>query len=125
MTTSFSRGISTWRFLRLCWRAPLILIVCAGILPRDVEPISQAQPLAFSSQIARGPLLQPRTNACSRSRALWYSAGNDWLSETASFSCDAVCSPFRAVWIYNLSSEFFELILQTQKLVTSGRLALF
>jgi hypothetical protein len=51
--------------------------------------------------------------------------GNDWPSETASFSCDAVCAPFRAVWIYNLSSEFFELILQTQKLVTSGRLALF
>ena len=31
ITTSFSRGISTWRFLRLCWRAPLILIVLAGI----------------------------------------------------------------------------------------------
>src|SRR3981189_254733 len=51
MTTSFSRGISTWRFLRLCWRAPLILIVCAGILPRDVEPISQAQLPLFSSEI--------------------------------------------------------------------------
>jgi hypothetical protein len=31
------------------------------------------------------------------------------------------CAPFRAVWVYNLSSEFFELILQRQKLVTSGR----
>jgi len=30
ITTSFSLGISTWRFLRLCWRAPLILIVCAA-----------------------------------------------------------------------------------------------
>jgi len=28
------------------------LIVCAGILPRDVEPISQAQLLLFSSEIA-------------------------------------------------------------------------
>jgi len=41
------------RFLRLCWRAPLILIVCAGILAREVEPISQAQPFLFSIEIAR------------------------------------------------------------------------
>src|SRR5678815_1073446 len=61
MTTSFSRGISTWRFLRLCWRAPLILITCAGILPRDVEPISQAQLFPFSSEIASStPCLPPR-----------------------------------------------------------------
>src|SRR5947209_18619082 len=52
MTTNFSRGISTWRFLRLCWRAPLILITCAGILTRNVEPISQAQPYLFTSKIA-------------------------------------------------------------------------
>src|SRR5947207_6665497 len=52
MTTSFSRGISTSRFLRLCWRAPVILITCAGILTRNVEPISQAQPFLFSSEIA-------------------------------------------------------------------------
>src|SRR5205809_7167496 len=51
MTTNFSRGISTWRFLRLCWRAPLILITCAGILTRNVEPISQAQAPSFSSEI--------------------------------------------------------------------------
>ena len=37
-----SRGISTCRFLRLCWRAPLILITCAGIWTRNVEPFSQA-----------------------------------------------------------------------------------
>src|SRR5205823_9128458 len=51
MTTNFSRGISTLRFLRLCWRAPLILITCAAILTRNVEPISQARPLLFSSEI--------------------------------------------------------------------------
>src|SRR5438045_9144149 len=50
MTTNFSRGISTWRFLRLCWRAPLILITCAGILTRNVEPFSQAQPTLFSTK---------------------------------------------------------------------------
>src|SRR3954470_7202540 len=50
MTTSFSRGISTWRFFRLCWRAPLILITCAGILTRNVEPISQAQAHLFSTE---------------------------------------------------------------------------
>ena len=36
MTTSFPRGISTSMFCRLCWRAPLILIVsigCGGELP--------------------------------------------------------------------------------------------
>src|SRR3982751_3079789 len=49
MTTSFSRGISTWIFFRLCWRAPLILITCAGILTRNVEPVSQAQEHAFST----------------------------------------------------------------------------
>ena len=32
---------------------------------------------------------------------------------------------FARCGIYNLSSEFLELILQTQKFVTSGRLALF
>src|SRR5213595_122979 len=37
MTTSFSRGISTWRFLRLCWRAPLILITCAGLTKMKVS----------------------------------------------------------------------------------------
>jgi hypothetical protein len=42
--------------LRLCWRAPLILIVCEGILPTGVEPISQAQLLLFSSEIARARL---------------------------------------------------------------------
>src|SRR5437773_12109317 len=52
MTTNFSRGISTWRFLRLCWRAPLILITCAGILTKNVEPISQAQLFLFSSEMA-------------------------------------------------------------------------
>src|SRR5580692_2841049 len=31
ITTSFSRGISSVRFLRLCWRAPVILIVWAAI----------------------------------------------------------------------------------------------
>jgi hypothetical protein len=36
----------------LCWRAPLILITCAGILTRSVEPSSQAQLLFFSSEIA-------------------------------------------------------------------------
>src|SRR2546423_4037948 len=50
MTTSFSRGISTWRFFRLCWRAPLILITCAGILTRNVEPLSQAQEPGFSTE---------------------------------------------------------------------------
>ena len=51
-TTSFSRGISRCRFLRLCWRAPLILITCAGILTRNVKPTSQAQLFLFSSEIA-------------------------------------------------------------------------
>src|SRR5205814_9967337 len=51
MTTSFSRGISTLRFLRLCWRAPMILITCAGIRTTVVEPLSQAQGLLFSTQI--------------------------------------------------------------------------
>src|SRR5215467_191169 len=51
MTTSFSRGISRWRFFRLCWRAPVILITCAGILTRNVEPFSQAQLDLFSSEI--------------------------------------------------------------------------
>src|SRR5437763_16004821 len=50
MTTNFSRGISTWRFFRLCWRAPLILITCAGILTRNVEPFSQAQRSSFLQQ---------------------------------------------------------------------------
>jgi hypothetical protein len=35
----------------LCWRAPLILITCAGILARNVKPSSQAQLLFFSSEI--------------------------------------------------------------------------
>src|SRR5437879_3900156 len=50
ITTSLSRGISTWRFFRLCWRAPLILITCAGILTRNVEPFSQAQAHFFSTE---------------------------------------------------------------------------
>src|ERR1043166_5783473 len=59
MTTSFSRGISTWRFFRLCWRAPLILITCAGILPRNLEPTSQAQEHAFSTEFQ--PLMSEST----------------------------------------------------------------
>src|SRR5262249_52469731 len=69
MTTNFSLGISTWRFLRLCWRAPLILITCAGILTRNVEPISQAQPFVFSSEIAlsrNGPAL--RNSICRKDK---------------------------------------------------------
>src|SRR5712692_8129864 len=50
MTTSFSRGISRWRFRKLCWRAPLILITCAGIGTINLEPFSQAQPPLFSSR---------------------------------------------------------------------------
>src|SRR5438270_11965296 len=64
MTTSFSRGSSTWRFFKLCWRAPLILITCAGIRTTNLEPISQAQPRFFSSEIPiyerRKPHHQPR-----------------------------------------------------------------
>src|SRR5437867_703077 len=63
MTTSFSRGISRCRFFRLCWRAPVILITCAGILPRDVEPISQAQPFLFSNEIALSTQGLVRRNA--------------------------------------------------------------
>src|SRR6266478_1477324 len=59
MTTNFSRGISTWRFLRLCWRAPLILMTCAGILTRNVEPISQAQLRFFSSDIGLRRAISP------------------------------------------------------------------
>jgi hypothetical protein len=36
--------------LRLCWRAPLILIASAGILTTRVEPNSQARPPFFSSE---------------------------------------------------------------------------
>src|SRR5256714_13438246 len=53
MTTSFSRGISTSRFLRLCWRAPRILITCAGIWTTNVEPLSQAHASVFSSENRR------------------------------------------------------------------------
>jgi hypothetical protein len=34
----------------LCWRAPLILITCAGIGTTNLEPFSQAQPSLFSSE---------------------------------------------------------------------------
>src|SRR5207253_6228905 len=63
MTTSFSRGISSCRFFRLCWRAPVILITCAGILTRDVEPISQAQLFSFTSEIAFSTQCLARRNA--------------------------------------------------------------
>src|SRR5213082_2130196 len=63
MTTSFSRGISSCRFFRLCWRAPVILITCAGILTRDVEPISQAQLFSFTSEIAFSTECLARRNA--------------------------------------------------------------
>jgi hypothetical protein len=36
---------------KFCWSAPLILITSAGILTKNVEPFSQAQPSFFSSEI--------------------------------------------------------------------------
>jgi hypothetical protein len=33
---------------KLCWRPPLILITCAGILTRNVEPTSQNTARTFS-----------------------------------------------------------------------------
>jgi hypothetical protein len=80
MTTNFSRGISTWRFLRLCWRAPVILIVCAGILPRDVEPISQAQLLLFSSDIALAIAQEPIRWACVKAAVARGRAGTNALT---------------------------------------------
>ena len=47
----FLCGISTWRLLKMCWRAPLILITCAGILTRNVEPISQAHPFLSPAKL--------------------------------------------------------------------------
>src|SRR5438128_6100560 len=45
MKTSSYRAISRWRFLRLRWRAPLILVICADILTSNFEPfISHSQP---------------------------------------------------------------------------------
>jgi hypothetical protein len=38
---------------KLCWRGPLILTTCAGILTRNVEAVSQAQPFLFSSENLR------------------------------------------------------------------------
>jgi hypothetical protein len=35
---------------KLCWRGPLILTTCAGILTRNVEAVSQAQTFFFSSE---------------------------------------------------------------------------
>src|SRR5437588_12933565 len=92
MTTNFSRGISTWRFLRLCWRAPLILITCAGILTENVEPISQAQRFLFSSKIATARVRQcvcpgdiPHTPARIRTRlySLCYNGNRKrkWMGE--------------------------------------------
>jgi hypothetical protein len=46
------KGNSLPTELDMCWRAPLILITCAGILTKNVEPISQAQSFLFSSEIA-------------------------------------------------------------------------
>src|SRR6266446_8567934 len=51
------------RVFRLCWRAPVILITCVGILTRDVEPISQAQLFLFSSAIALSTECLLRRNA--------------------------------------------------------------
>ena len=53
------RDLRTREF-RLCWRAPLILITCAGILTGNVESSSQVQflfspaKLPFKSKVARG-----------------------------------------------------------------------
>ena len=47
----------------MCWRAPVILITCAGILTRDVEPISQAQLFPFTSEIAFSTRCLARRNA--------------------------------------------------------------
>jgi len=52
-------------FLRFCWRAPVILITCQGILTRMSNPISQAQLFLFSSEIALSShCLPPRNAGC-------------------------------------------------------------
>jgi hypothetical protein len=56
------------------------LIVCAGILPRDVEPISQAQLLLFSSDIALAIAQEPSRWACVKAAVARGRAGTNALT---------------------------------------------